>query len=377
MKFEVNVKDLRTGLNRIRGIVPAHTTIESLYSVKMAAKGKRLVLTASNFVVTASVAVPAYATEAGVTLLPANLLASFIGKIREPQISFDVDADNRARLRYGEKNCIQISGMGSDSFPNHPGFNDPVMIRIPADRFLSLLHTIIYAVSDENKTPDGRAALTGVSMKFHQNHVEAAAIDGYRGSVAHADCRIKDDKAIDIVVAQKAAKTLLNFLENNDDEIVIRASKQFFCVKQGDALLTARNLDQPFVDYGKIVAPTQPSQATVRCSKSDLVEALERADLIAKQQKNNVIRIEANDGKLSIFSSIKNEDGEDAAGSESIEARCSGVPQRLFLNAEFLKDAVKSQDSDELSLEMSGREGVIYVNSETGRGFLLPVRVAD
>ena len=99
--------------------------------------------------------------------------------------------------------------------------------------------------------------------------------------------------------------------------------------------------------------------------------------IIEAMKKNNVIRIEANDGKLSIFSSIKNEDGEDAAGSESIEARCSGVPQRLFLNAEFLKDAVKSQDGDELSLEMSGREGVIYVNSETGRGFLMPVRVAD
>ena len=107
--------------------------------------------------------------------------------------------------------------------------------------------------------------------------------------------------------------------------------------------------------------------------KSRLQNSLERASLLAKEEKANLIILEINQSGISIKS--KSEIGN---VHEDIEAKVEGDNVDIAFNANYLLEGIRTIDSEDISLNFMGNLNPCIMNpadDENHIYLVLPVRL--
>ena len=119
-----------------------------------------------------------------------------------------------------------------------------------------------------------------------------------------------------------------------------------------------------------------PNQFTtvVTLSKAELIASVERAAVLIRGDKNNLVTmaIDSDCVRVSSVSDFGNVD-------ESVKATVEGVEMTISMNAKYLLDALRALDEENVTISFNGPVSPFILQNETAKESLyliLPVRNA-
>ena len=199
-----------------------------------------------------------------------------------------------------------------------------------------------------------------------------AALDGFRLAVANCDMPSEEEKSVVIParILAEIQKILMESSEEEEVSLVLDDKKAEIITKE--TRIVARLLEGEFIKYNDIIPKTYKTRCLV--NREELLSGIERASLLSKEGKNNLIKMDIANGKIEITS--RSEEGN---SKESIVCESEGDELVIGFNSKYVSDALKAVGDEEIVMEMSSPVSPCLIKPVEGDSFtylVLPVRIS-
>ena len=334
-----------------------------------------LTLSAYDYEVSATVTVEADVEEGGQVLVLGKLLADIARNLPAKPVQL-VTEGAKVQLTCGSSRFSLIQMPVSD-YPQLPA-QAQANGSIPGDVFTQAVHQVSIAADRGDTLP----ILTGVRVEVDGEKVTMLATDRYRLAMRELTWNpgTSDASHVSLIPARTLSETAKALGAAGSVDVAFGdASRSDGLVgfEAGRRRTTTRLLDG---EYPKVTSifPTSVDTVSVVDTQA-LIEAVRRVALVA--ERNTPIRLRFTEDQLAIEAGT----GDDAQGSEAVEATLTGPPVEIAFNPQFLLDGlgVLGAPYTRLAFTQPSRPAVISGQSEIDgesdesyRYVLMPVRFA-
>ena len=370
MKFSCNQQILSKALNIVSKAVTTRTTIPILKGILLKVNTDGILTMSSSdldFVIEKNFMVENF--EPGEIVVQAKLFGDIIRKLPDEVITIE-ESDGKVNIKCSNSE-FNIIGLAADEFPNiNPNDEDSEELVFNKEILKDMIRKTSFAASiDENK-----GVMTGVLVEMEENSLNMIAIDGFRMAVSRE--QMKNKKKENIVIPAKILNEISRIIsetetENEDVKVLLSKKKAVFSME--NTKVVVRLLEGEFMNYRRII----PSDNTCRVilNRNDFLDGVERASLLAKVGKNNLVRLEIKDGSIEITS--KSEEGN---VKEYIIVSKEGNDLTIGFNSKYLIDVLKVIDDENIVLLFNTSVSPCLVKPVSGDNFeylILPVRISQ
>ncbi|MBE6020143.1 MAG: DNA polymerase III subunit beta [Clostridiales bacterium] len=262
-----------------------------------------------------------------------------------------------------------IVSLQAEEFPNISEVEELEKIVLDKEAFKRMVRKTAFAAS----TDESRGILTGVLIEIKDNLISMVALDGFRMSMVKEET--VSDKDIKVVISARLLNEVTKILSDEDQEedfvLIIDKKKAVFII--GTTKITLRLLEGNFINYNEIIPKVH--KCIVKADRRELVDVIERASLIVKEGKNNLIKIKIEENAAVISS--RSEEGKI---KEEISVDVEGEGLEIGFNSKYILDVMKVIDDDEVVLEFNTNVTPCLVKPVEGSSFeflILPVRITS
>jgi DNA polymerase-3 subunit beta len=365
MKAICNRGALLEALNVVGQAVQARTPKPVLQCVKLTCADDRLTLAATDMetAVRYSDAQVQIETD-GETLLPADKLRDIVRESMDDTLSIELKGE-QCVIR-GSDSRFTVYTQNPGDFPPVPDFEGDADFEINGGLLKRLIGKTLFAAAREGT----RYAFNGVLTTLRDGRVMMVSTDGRRlaqaiGEVSSGRKKpAKGEKDGPRAIIPTKALQLVDKLVGDPEEMVrvqIRPNQVIFATAA--ATLTSNLVEGQFPPFEDVIPKDSDKKMTASCG--DLMSAVRRASLLTTEESKGVRMHFTKDGlKLTSRSA--------EAGEAEVNFACryEGADLEIGFNPQFLVDALKVTDTDEITFEMSapnrpgllrGGEDFIYV----------------
>jgi DNA polymerase-3 subunit beta len=156
------------------------------------------------------------------------------------------------------------------------------------------------------------------------------------------------------------------------DTVKLTLDEKRGVVEIADTKIIIRLLEGEFIRYRDILP--KEHKVRVTANRKELVDAIERASVMARKGKNNLIVLSVADDRLTITSR-----SEEGTVREELFIQLEGDEIRIGFNAKFILDALKAVDDEEILLDMNTSVSPCLIRPVEGDAYeylILPVRIS-
>jgi len=427
MKFTCQVPDFQDAISTsVRAIAarPASPILEGvlLEAVDGPDTGGFVRLTCADASLVVISQAAADVREEGRIVLPGKLLAEYVRKLPSDELSFSSDENYRSTLKCASSRSV-LMGAAPEAFVKLPDMNEDGQtckeITFSQRELKNALSRALFSVAAEEDRP----VLTGCLLELDEASPEnpgkqggatLVALDGYRLAIRRIplylpeepdgkeDGKEKDNgetertesapaslneiraaqvldtllngttPAFSAVIPGKALEEVQRSLADLNEPVTLMLNRTHALISLGATRYIARLLDGEFIRYRQILP--RESQTQVILPMTALASAIERASLIAREGKNNLLKLHLDAEMLVITAN-----SEQASIQEEIYGiQMTGKPLDIAFNATYLMDLLKVLDDDAMEMRFQGALSPCLVCPLQGDAFLyliLPVRV--
>lgn len=354
MQITVQREKLTGAVSHVSKAVSSRTTIPILTGIKIKADEEGLTLTASDSDVSIEVQIPLEeADEWGVTVhrpgsivLTARIFSDIVRKLPENEIHIQVDERLVTQIRSGQAE-FTINGMDANEFPQLPQLEEEKVFSIPSDLLKSMVRQTAFSVS----TSEMRPILTGIMWSLEQGQLKFVATDSHRlaSRTAAVEC-MENLHFTNIVVPGKSCNELIKILEDDQSPVDIVVAENQMLAKSKNILFYSRLLEGTYPETSRIIP--QGSKTEVVINTKDFLQSIERASLLSREGKSNVVRFATQpDGGVEITSNAP----EIGKVTEIVKPNSmSGEELKISFNAKYMIDALRAIDSMEIRANFTG-----------------------
>ncbi len=368
MKFKCDQIVLAKALNIVSKAVTNRSTLPILKGILMEVKSDgRLRMVASDHEITIEETIGVFDAEPGSIVVQAKLFSDIIRKLPNAEVAMEVE--NGSIIIKCLNSQFSIIGLPADEFPavdTITGDENGIVFE------KSILKEMIRKTSFAASVDESKGVLTGILIELMSDTVNLVAIDGYRLAVSRKAMVNLEEK--NVVISAKIMNEINKILSDASEEedtvkMFLYDKNAVFAI--GNVKVVLRLLDGEFIKY-RDVLPAD-SSIKMKVSKSDLTESIERASLLSKEGKNNLIRFAIRDNILTITS--KSEEGN---VKEDILITKEGDDLDIGFNAKYVLDVLKAIDDEEILMYFNASIKPCLVEPLEGDAFeylILPVRI--
>ena len=370
MKFSCSQQNLTKALNTVSKAVTTRTTIPILKGIllKVTEDGK-LTMAASDLDLGIEKNLDVDDFEPGEIVVQAKLFSDIIRKLPNSEVSINLIGENVfIKCASSEFNII---GLASDEFPNiNIEIDEKEKIAFDKETLKEMIRKTSFAASID----ETRGVITGVLVQMKERNLNMVALDGFRMAVTRENIINKENH--NIIIPAKNLNEISKIISENEEniqdvELYISDKRVVFIIE--DAMVVLRLLEGEFVDYDNILP--KESKCRVVVNRSDLLESIERASLLAKVGKNNLIKLDIKGNTMEITS--KSEEGN--VKEEVIISR-QGDELVIGFNSKYMIDALKAIDDEEISMNFNTSISPCLIKPLAGDAYeylVLPVRITN
>ncbi|CAN7144662.1 DNA polymerase III subunit beta [Paenibacillus sp. LjRoot153] len=380
MKLTILKDHLIESIGHVSKAISSRTTIPILTGIKIDATLSGVTLTASD----TDISIQSFTAsenstikiieliQAGSVVLPAKFFVEIIRKLPAQLIEIEVKANFQTIIRSGSSE-IQIMGLDPDEYPLLPEIEESKMLRLPSDLLKTMIKQTSYAVSTNESTP----ILTGVLWNITGDKLKFIACDRHR--LASREVTVDNDLAQNlpnIVIAGRTLNELSKILpdQNTLIDIVIADNQVLFKIQS--ILFYSRILDGTYPDTSKLIP--QSFQTEMVVPTKELAEAIDRAYLLSKEDKTNIVKMMMLEDKTIEISSSSSELGK---VTEQIALQhIVGDLLKISFNSKYMLDALKVLDSEFIQIGFTGAMQPIIMKPQDSTSILqliLPYRTTN
>ncbi|KRE91579.1 DNA polymerase III subunit beta [Paenibacillus sp. Soil766] len=380
MKLTILKDHLIESIGHVSKAISSRTTIPILTGIKIDATLSGVTLTASD----TDISIQSFTAsenstikiieliQAGSVVLPAKFFVEIIRKLPAQLIEIEVKANFQTIIRSGSSE-IQIMGLDPDEYPLLPEIEESKMLRLPSDLLKTMIKQTSYAVSTNESTP----ILTGVLWNITGDKLKFIACDRHR--LASREVTVDNEQAQNlpnIVISGRTLNELSKILpdQNTLIDIVIADNQVLFKIQS--ILFYSRILDGTYPDTSKLIP--QSFQTEMVVPTKELAEAIDRAYLLSKEDKTNIVKMMMLEDKTIEISSSSSELGK---VTEQIALQhIVGDLLKISFNSKYMLDALKVLDSEFIQIGFTGAMQPIIMKPQDSTSILqliLPYRTTN
>ncbi len=376
MKIKIDREALVQSVQDVMKAVSPRTTIPILTGIKIAATPQGVTLTGSDSDISIESFIPTEeedkvlveVIETGSIVLQARFFSEIVKKLPENTIEIEVQPNFLTVIRSGKAE-FSLNGLDAEEYPRLPQIEEENVFKIPTDLLKTIIRQTVFAVS----TSETRPILTGVNWRIENGELICTATDSHRLALRKAKIETENQQSYNVVIPGKSLNELSKILDDSNDpvDIVITANQILFKTKH--LLFFSRLLDGNYPETTRLI-PTD-SKTDIIVNAKEFLQAIDRASLLAREGRNNVVKLTTlNDGIIEI-SSISPEIGKvtEEIQSESIE----GEELKISFSAKYMMDALKALDGTDIQISFTGAMRPFLLrplHSDSMLQLILPVR---
>ncbi len=315
-----------------------------------------------------------YITRSGKGVLHAQVLNEYIRKITSDEIEIEIDDKFQGKV-IAEKTDLKINGYDPLEFPDLPQFQAENSFVMGGDILANMIRQTIFAVSTNEQSP----ILTGVFISLQNGKLKFVATDRHRLAMMVQDL-VSDAQFQQLVVSSEALKELSRLLPDEEIPVEIMFKDNQILFKFAEILLYAKLLDGTYPDTDKIVQNATNYTTELEISTNKLLETMERAFILSKNEKGNVVKMYSIDDETIEISASSNEMGKFKESLATSKTLNNAI--RVSFNSKFMLDVLKVVDNEQTLIGFSGDMNPIIIKpAETPDTFetihlILPFRTA-
>jgi DNA polymerase III subunit beta len=343
MKVICNRGALLDALNVAGTVVASRTPKPVLLCVKLTAADDRLTVAATDLEVAIRYADSQVQIEqAGEALLPADKLRDIVRESVDDTLAIEVAGDN-AHIR-GQDSHFKIFTQSVSEFPPVPDFDGEADVEIPGGALKQLIGQTIFAAAREST----RYAFNGVLFVAKGKKINLVSTDGRRLAQARGDLstdKLPKDGA-KAIVPTKALNLLDKLIDDPEEVVAIKFRENQVIFHTPSATLTSNLVEGQFPPYDDVIP--KDTDKKMSAATADFLSAIRRAALLTTEESKGV-RLQFNKKGL-VLTSRSPEAGE---ATVTFPCKYEGADVEIGFNPNFVTDALRVVDTDEVSLELT------------------------
>ena len=376
MKFDILRDRLLDGLNDVMKAVSSKTTIPILTGIKIDVTNEGISLTGSDADITIQTFIPVEEngeqiiniTQTGSIVLQARMFNEIVRKLPTNDVEIEVSNGFATNIRSG-KSEFHLIGADAAEYPQLPEITADRQFAIPADLLKSIIRETVFAVA----TSESRPVLTGVNWKVEGNELICVATDSHRLARRKVNHENLPTDITSVVIPGKSLNELNKILEDTNNPVQIVLTNQQVLFKTDDVLFFSRLLEGNYPDTSRLIPDDYKTNVTI--NGKALLQAIDRASLLAREDRNNVVRFETLENNTIEISSNSPEIGkvEEQIQVETLE----GEALKISFSAKYMMEALKAIDGQDVIIEFTGAMRPFILRSVADDAILqliLPVR---
>ena len=366
MKFCVESSELNEALAVVTKALSTNNETPVLRGIYISAFENQLYLKCSDSSVQIETFIPSLVEEEGAAVLPGRLLADLIRRMKGSKINFETVDEYSMKIENGRSKSV-LQFFSPDTYPKMEEIRSDVSFRIKQNVFRSMIKQTAFSCGDE----EAKAILRGVLMEFtDEGFLNLIALDGFRLARRSEKVSVNGAKR-NAVVPAKTMLDIANILSDTEDEIEITLSATHITVDMGTTKVKARLIKGEYINYKNILS--RKSASRIVLNRSEFLESLDLVWLIAKENNNNVIKLDFDEGLMHI--SARSEAG---SINENVEITTAGTPVEIAFNAKYFIDIAKAVDDEMIALNFNTSVTPCIVEPVNGDAYyylILPIRL--
>ncbi len=367
MKFIINKNDLLIALNYVSKAVINKSTNPILEGIYISCEKNKLTLYATDLEMSVYTYIAAQSSDFGSVVVPSKIFTEIIRKAPSDNIEIETQDDNRIKIQSGESE-ININIFNSENYPSIPNVIFDNSILIDNEKLKRAIKETIFAAASEEQMP----VLTGLLLEINKDVLQLAALDGYRMAIRKD--AIESNIELSCIIPARVLNELFKILNiENIKDVFIKYCDNKVHFKINDTIIISNLINGNFIKYKDIIPKN--SNLTVKVSTYDLLYACERASLVAREGKNNLIKFHIDNERFNILS--KSEIG---SANEYVQSEINGESIKISFNSKYFIDVLKNIEEEKVILYFIDNLSPCVIKAEDHEDMLhviLPVRYKD
>ena len=367
MKLTVDSLSLSEAVNKVIKAISAKKNNPILECIKLSAHDSMLTLTATDMELTIEKKVVADVVIDGDILVPGKFFSDFIRTLNEETLTLECSNGTNLEIKYGESygyiKCLNV-----EDYPSVGEVSPLYEITIGNKGMKTLIGKTVFCASLE----DNRQVLKGCLLEVDEMRATMVALDGYRLAMCKQDLISSTEDHFSCIIPARSLNEISKMIVNDEDELILTLDGDKLRIEIDNTVLISRLIKGDFINYKNII--NRDFTSVVTLSKSQFSEYIDRASLVSRISKNNLVKIEVKEGFINVESN-----SEISNLNESLSAKVEGKENIICFNGKYLQDflAVIDDDFIKMNIKASSAPCVFtQVDRDDYLFLVLPMRVA-
>lgn len=377
MKFSISKDILIQATQDVAKAVSSKSTIPILENMKLELTQEYLRITGTNLEIGVEYTIPRESNNEinftiemeGSICLKARYFNEIIRKLSHDVIEIEVTNNYLTYIKCGQSE-FNLHGLDSEEFPKLPRIQEDKVFSITSDLLKNMIRQTVFAVSVEETRP----VLTGVKLNLESGILSFIATDSHR--LAKREATVEAEEGLEfnnIIVPGKSLIELNKILEENDSLVDIVIANNQLLIKMDNILFYSRLIEGQYPDVSRILQ--QQTKTVLSLNKKDFMDSLDRASLIARDNKNNEVKLSIKPELVSISS---NSPDIGKVNEQINSLRMEGENLLIAFNTKYVQDTLRIIDEQEIEIQFTGSMSPFIIKPKDFDKFLylvLPIRI--
>ena len=365
MKILCDGLDLADAVATVSRATNARAVNPILEGIKITAAEGSVTLSATDLEIYIQRTIRADVKKSGTVVVPGRLFCEYVRKLGQSQVSITVEGDN-VLITHGDNVC-NFQSLLSAEYPDIVNLNKKPHFSIKSEAFKDFITKATISAS----TDDSRPVLKGVLCELVKDKIMGVSLDGFRLSrITKSIANLGGD--LKIVVPARSLDEVKKLLADDSGEISVVIDNKFFQVNINKTTFASRLIDGDYINYKQIIP--EKFESSVIVEKTAFEQSVERAGLLVRNDKINLITLKISDKQILVTSN--NEIGKI---NEKVAASLTGKDMNISFNAKYLFDVLRSITNDFIKINFNGELSPCIIESAKTGDYLflvLPVRMS-
>lgn len=350
------------------------STVSILSGIKCSAEEDRVVLQATDLKTGLTCRAEGVTVELpGEAVFPIKVVGELFKKAPGKTFSIEIK-DGKAEI-LSERSRYTFTTYAVEEFPKLPSSSEArLFCDIKAGELNRLLDEGTFAGSPNEEFPQ---YLSAALFQIVDGRMCTVSTDGRRLSLSKVDLdSTQETESNNVLLPLAGLREFSRILGNVDPDAPVRFltddSQAYFQTEGME--FSVRQIESNFPPYEKILTKGRTTWITV--GRSDLIEVLERTDVVVRDFSKMVVLHLEPGGNLYISGKAPNI-GE---ANETVIADIDGEPLRIAFNVRYLLDGLKALHAEVVQLGFNGPHGQMTMTrpgEETFVYVLMPITLPD
>lgn len=378
MRFIIQRDQLIESIQHVMKAISSRVTIPILTGIKLEASEEGIKLTGSDSDISIESFIPkeedgmvhVESIEAGSVVVQSKYFPDIIRKLPLKTVEIIADEHFQVTIRSGGAE-FHLNGQDAVEYPQLPVLHTDNSFELKNEVLKDLIKQTVFAVS----TVETRPILTGVNIKVEEDFLHFVATDSHRLASKKLPLEL-DNQQLDfnnIVVPGKSLTELNKIIEDNDEKITISVTENQILFQTKHLYFLSRLLDGNYPETSRLI-PDQ-SKTIVYVKTKELLQAIDRASLLARENRSNVVKLQTKESNQLQITSNTPEVGE--VVEELSTDGTEGEDLKISFSAKYVLDALKIIEEQQVKIEFTGamRPFIIRpIDNDYILQLILPVR---